>query len=434
MPDSYSVPMRSSAPAGSPTRYTDPQTIDNLLKSSDPETVAESGRSYQKFALVYEKIASELISLGSDLHEAWTGKDATAVQSQLREVWSAAVTVHKIASAFGVAVERHGSESLAWYKYNKPPSAGLAEAQSWMAGANERVAQSWNSLPPDLATTLPPAASVDEHTPAMLDPAGEYGGSSESSAVGGTLGVREPDKADLPGGATHRTTHGSVSRLAGLPPTGTGGLPSGEIGLPTAGPAGLDPGGTVFPSATGPISAPGLVGGFPPFGRNDLGGRQPASVDPAGPRGPCATTLSSEAEATEANAVTRAGTGPILGGDAGRKERERTRKTWLAEDEDVWTGDLQSAPPLIGSGSGIKPPERETSPVEVEIDLTGDDVDLAGILDSLHASRPEDPAAEIAELRAKLERLERQVQAEARTMNPAAEETSNPDWITGGDG
>ncbi|HZE31491.1 MAG TPA: hypothetical protein VE198_08660 [Actinoallomurus sp.] len=57
----------------------------------------------------------------SDLHDAWSGESAAATaQSQLREVWSAATTVHKTASTFGVAIERHGSEHLAWYKYNKP--------------------------------------------------------------------------------------------------------------------------------------------------------------------------------------------------------------------------------------------------------------------------------------------------------------------------
>src|SRR3569833_2626943 len=157
MVDSYVSPMRSTAPAGSPSEYTDPRRIDALLKTSDPDAVAAAGRSYQRFAEAYEKIAGALLSMRTDLHDAWKGEDAAAAQSQLRELWSAATTVHKTAQTFGVTIERHGSEHLAWYKYNKPPSKSLAEAQSWMTGAIERVSQSWNSLPPDLSTTLSPA-------------------------------------------------------------------------------------------------------------------------------------------------------------------------------------------------------------------------------------------------------------------------------------
>src|SRR3954462_12807720 len=142
MAKSFVGPMQSSAPAGSPKQYTDPKQIDAILKSSDPEAVAESGRSYQKFAAVYEKVAGELLGMGSDLHDAWSGEAAAAAaQSQLREGWSGAGTVHQAAQTFGVTIERHGSEHLAWYKYNKPPSKDLPEAQSWMTGANERVTQ-----------------------------------------------------------------------------------------------------------------------------------------------------------------------------------------------------------------------------------------------------------------------------------------------------
>jgi hypothetical protein len=82
--DSFVGPMRSSAPLGSPTQYTDPKQIDAILKSSDPEAVAESGRSYQKFAAAYEKIAGELLGMRSDLHDAWSGEPAAAAAQSLR--------------------------------------------------------------------------------------------------------------------------------------------------------------------------------------------------------------------------------------------------------------------------------------------------------------------------------------------------------------
>ena len=127
----------------------------------------------------------------------------------------------------------------------------------------------------------------------------------------------------------------------------------------------------------------------------------------------------------------------MLGGGTGREERERTRQTWLAEDEDVWTGDIESAPAVIGSESGaVKPPEPAESSdpfVGLDIDLTGDGVDLTDILDQLGESTEKDPAAEIAELRAKLERLERQGDAERGIVSHGVDMTEDPDWMTGED-
>jgi hypothetical protein len=35
-------------------------------------------------------------------------------------------------------------------------------------------------------------------------------------------------------------------------------------------------------------------------------------------------------------------------GGQGKGEEERERSTWLTEDEDVWGGDADTAPPVIG--------------------------------------------------------------------------------------
>src|SRR4051794_3168763 len=237
--------MRSTAPTGSPARYTDPKKIDAILKTSDPEAVAASGRSYQKFAAAYEKIAAELLSMRSDLHDAWSGEAAAAAaQSQLREVWSAATTVHKTASTFGVAIERHGSEHLAWYKYNKPPSKDLPEAQSWMTGANERVTQAWGSLPQDLSTSLPPG-EAKEHADRWIP-----GSSGSSGDPGGSVG------SSSGGHSRSSAAGGHVSR--GVVPAETGSGDTQLAGLPSAGsvPPGGTPGGDV----------PGVIGGFPPGG------------------------------------------------------------------------------------------------------------------------------------------------------------------------
>jgi hypothetical protein len=39
---------------------------------------------------------------------------------------------------------------------------------------------------------------------------------------------------------------------------------------------------------------------------------------------------------------------PMAPGQGGKGGEERERETWLSEDEDVWGGDDDTAPPVIG--------------------------------------------------------------------------------------
>jgi hypothetical protein len=418
---------------GSPTQYTDPKQIDAILKSSDPEAVAESGRSYQKFAAVYEKIAGELLGMRSDLQDAWSGEPAAAAaQSQLREVWSAAATVHQTAQTFGVTIERHGSEHLAWYKYNKPPSKDLPEAQSWMTGANERVTQAWGSLPQDLSTSLPPGAGWKSgHAPTTAPPSdGDpySGGPGHQSRLASSESVSEgsPPGATLP--SHDSVIDGSGTQLAGLPTAAPGidpnVLPGGGTNLLPGPGTGLPPGSVTPAGGLSGSTMPGVIGAGPVGGYR---GGQPRSP---GLRGTLSSGAAAAASEAESGAAARSGlTGPVVGG--GREtEKERSRESWLAEDEDTWTGGIQAAPRLIGEEKrAVETPEsaEEPAPIEVEIDLTGDDVSLEDILDKLAARPAKGPAAEIADLKARLERLERRARSQPGVVH------GESDWIGGGD-
>jgi hypothetical protein len=403
--------MRSTAPAGSPTAYSDPKSIDALLKSSDPEAVAASGRSYQMFAEAYEKIAGELLSMRTELHDAWAGEDAAAAQSQLREVWSAAATVHETASTFGVTVERHGSEHLAWYKYNKPPSKDLPEAQSWMTGANERVSQAWGSLPQDLSTSLPPGQEQDHSglwRSGTSASSGASGDASPGSGEGGGLdaGGAAVPLGHLPQARTMPAANGDPgTSLAGLPVSGgtlggaetlpgqLGGSPvGGQLGPVISG-GGTPPGfGGVVPGVI--TSARGLIG----TSRFTSGGPLPAEV------------AAEETGVAGAGKTARPGAAGFPGGaGADDRERERTRRAWMAEDEEVWTGEVQAAPQVIGVESEVA---RHSAQAPLEIDLsTGDDV-ITDLLEELSDDRPQDVQAEIAELRSKLAGLQKRAARE----------------------
>jgi hypothetical protein len=404
--DIHIAPMRAGAPSGSPSAYTDPKVIDALLKSSNPEKVAESGQSYQKLAATYEKIANELLGMGGDLNEAWRGKDAAAAQSQLREVWDSAAKVQKTASDFGVAVERHGSEYLAWYKYNKPHSTNLAEAQNWMTGANQRISQSWDSLPQEISTSLPPAPHDRRGNPAT-DTGFTTGGS------GGTTFSPGGTHSSLPTGGT---IHGTPSGGATLADFNSGGPPQSLS-------SGLSAGGTGGGLPTGATT--GGLGGLGGVGGVESGG----VIGTSGGLSSGTAQSAAAAEEAEAAAASRSGImGPMLGGGAGgnSQEQERRRDHWLAEDTETWEND-EAAPPVIGKHE--PEPDEPEPELPAEVDLTNDD-DIADLLGELDEDQPADPAAEIAALRAKLERLERQVGPD----KPAGDDTADGlGWMAGED-
>ncbi|GAA4486061.1 hypothetical protein GCM10023191_011600 [Actinoallomurus oryzae] len=433
MVDSYVSPMRSMAPTGSPSQYTDPKSIDALLKSSDPEAVAASGRGYQKFAEAYEKIAGVLLDMRTDLHDAWAGKDAAAAQSQLREMWSTAGAVREAAKTFGVTIERHGSEHLAWYKYNKPPSKSLSEAQSWMTGANERVAQAWGSLPQDLSTTLPPGQHDLRRRPASDEPSsGTYDASGsdatpEGLTDGGDSGHHHSStEPDVVGG----DGTGLGTNLAGSTPStmvgGDNGLDGGPLlGVP-GGVRGSSPSG-VGTSGLGLISPGGVLG-------------EGAGVGGAG-RVSGAVRAQAVAEAQSAEAAAEApAMGSVVGAGAAREERERTRRSWLAEEEEVWTDGVEFAPGLIEGDPVVAQEEAEPVDAPVEIDLSADSDVISEILAGLDAdtsaesadSEVKDVSTQISELRVQLARLERQRDAE-RGLSVVGDEDPAGDWPGGDD-
>lgn len=444
MNDSFATPMRAGAPSGSPESYTDPKSIDDLLSWTEPEAVAASGRSYQKLAAAHEKIAGELLRMRDELHEAWRGKDASAAQSQLREVWRAATTVQSTANDFGTAVERHGSEYLAWYKYNKPASKDLPEAWSWMSGANTRIAQSWSAMPSDISTTLPPAATDSTVTGSTeLTAAGGAAAptASPSGRHGGTLPTGTPSH-----GGTHSSSGANLADFSSGPP------PSFSSGLSPTGPGGGLQSGTPLPPGTTPGTGGlsgvggglgGVGGGLGSTGRvGGLGGvavpSEGEGLDSGltGTRGGATpesaaqnAAAAEEASAAEAGTAARSSgmLGPMIGGVGGggnRQESEQTRRAWLAEDRETWSGE-EASTGLIGNDQPEPEPEPEAP---AEIDLSNED-EVAALLNEL-PDDPTEPEAKIAALRAKLARLESQVAEKATTDDDTGHSHG---WMVGED-
>ncbi|MFB4303744.1 WXG100 family type VII secretion target [Actinomadura sp. NTSP31] len=299
MTDEHTFPMRESAPTGSPASY-DRKSIEELLKSSEPGAVTESGHAYVRFSQAYQRITQRLAQAGHDLNEAWSGTDAAAAQVQMRDLWASSHTISATARDFGTAVERHGSEYLGWYKNSMPQPKTDAEARSWMQGANERITETWTSLPPNISTQLPnnlmtygapitPGGSGG--TPASGAPAGSggsavSGGSSDLSSTPTPAGA--PSGSTRPGAAAPSGTSPHSGSAPLVPSTG-GGSPYGgrpnTPGSPSGGGGGTDLSGVVPPAGSGggnsgpPLTTPPTS----PSGSSLGPGAGPQPSQPGGP-------------------------------------------------------------------------------------------------------------------------------------------------------
>ncbi|WP_433141065.1 hypothetical protein ACQPZ8_42980 [Actinomadura nitritigenes] len=268
MTNEYTYFMRDGAPTGSPGRY-DRASILHHLKSSDPDAVTEAGEAYLRFAAAYEKLTPKLAQIGQDLNDAWNGTDAAAAQEQMRNLWASSHTIGAASRDFGTAVERHGSEYLAWYKNNMPQPKDDAEARSWMQGANERITETWTAIPPSISTALW-SSNIEHGGLISTTPAGGSGGPGAPGGPGGSDGS---------GGA-----FGSATRGASPPghSSAGGSVAGGSPGTLMPSPVPGSPGGPENPNA--PAVPPGQH--TPDIGSHANQGTDLSGVLPPGASGP----------------------------------------------------------------------------------------------------------------------------------------------------
>ncbi|MGH3379341.1 MAG: hypothetical protein ACRDP6_31875, partial [Actinoallomurus sp.] len=240
-----------------------------------------------------------------------------------------------------------------------------ADAQAWMDYANRRVSETWNALPPELTTTLPPVSNAAQHT------AGPYGGSSAggSGADHGSTsdrhGVHGLDGQSGSGGRfgpgdqlSPHDRHGRPSDAGGVDLAGFDGSHGTGLGVGLGGPAGSAPsdiGSSGLPGlgGTGTGGAP-TTGGLPAAGGTTTGtpGNKGSGAG-AAPFGAENPTAARQAAGIRPTGGSGAG-GPMLsaGSGQGPGERELTRNKWSPEDRETWTGKSQSAPSVVGEPGG----------------------------------------------------------------------------------
>jgi uncharacterized protein YukE len=345
--------------------------VREIVLNTHPDKVRTAGETYtaisNRMSTTIETVYTQTQAMG----QHWSGKDAEACLKQMQKMYDQAYEIYDKSSTTGSALTDHATK-LQWYRDHVPGGGavnglsggeavlgivsptGLAlkdsifgsdddnAAKEFMQHLQQRTTEANDAFPSDIVNNQAGASVTDYNSPTYppggpngpgnfgggggvpKDPFGAGGGAHAPSDPFGSghTGIHSPtDPYGGTGGHSPNDpfgTGGSGTSLAGFDPTGGGGLaggPGGGFGgdpLGSAGAGGLNGAG---PGGLGP----GVGGG--------LGAGAGAGAGGAGMAG--------------------RGMMPMAGGH-GQGEKERERSTWLTEDEDVWGGDGDAAPPLIG--------------------------------------------------------------------------------------
>ncbi|MFA1537728.1 WXG100 family type VII secretion target [Actinomadura monticuli] len=386
--------------------------VKKVVDSMQPAKVDTAATTYGAVAKRMDDSVGLIYNQATRMVEAWGGKDAEKAMDQMNKAYRQAQEIQTKSSTTSQALAAHAKSQRGWqqaYGSGSAMDSWVKDAVNWgeralalnpttapaaigslignnygaedaMNAINNGTVDSNNNFPrgivqdmpqadPRLGETdpiTPPGTGKPPGSPKMPGGPGSPGGPGD--VPGGPGG---PDLPSGPGGP------GGPGDIPGGPPGGPGsdipGGPNGP-GLP-GGPGGPDlpggpggPGGGIpgtdlasLPPGGGPGGGPGLGGGGMPGGGPGLGGGGLGGGPGAGPgglggglgAGPGAFGAGPGAFGKNALAGKggMAGMGMPMGGAGARgggDGNEHERSTWLTEDEDVWGGDDDTAPPVIG--------------------------------------------------------------------------------------
>lgn len=368
--------------------------IDTFSKSADPYAKAQG-----LLMATYEELSTQAYSLA----DLWQGKASVEFQKNLKALYESACALADATGQVNVAIGYHASdlqtlkENVDKMKPDTSESAGdwffgdswdplgishrTTDAEQHQNQANQKV-QDWvnkdlthnttsytyTELPKSVHLTIP-NPTPGAYDPNKTKPGGPDGPGGLPTGGGGGGGMPNmtpttphttpptphltptsyhpnTDLTNLPSHHTPATPPGSdLSGLDTHMPGGPGGGPNLSQGLGGPGGGGgpglggLDPHGGGLGGPGGGLGGPGMSG---------LGARG-AGANGAGLGGAAAEEAAAQRAAMGGRGGMNGGMPMGMGaGAGGGQEQERERTTWLTEDEDVWGGDGDVAPPVIG--------------------------------------------------------------------------------------
>jgi uncharacterized protein YukE len=359
----------------------DVEAVRAMLRDMRPGEVDQSAAAYNKVAARMQTSVELLYNQATKLAEAWGGEAAQNAMRQLQKTYDQANEIRAKSQQTGGAMSVH-ADMMRSYQANPPEEAGgggimggivkVASAVSPAVGVGAAAATNDNAdefmgrlqgdtvksngnFPRDIQTDMANVESYQE--PPISEPDPGHGPGGGGGGGGGSVGG-----GHLPGAGGGGLGSGGSVGGGHLPGAGGGGIDGGSVGgghLP-GGVGGVGGGGTDLAGAGGG-GLPGGVGGGSLGGGAGLGGGVGGGGLPGGGLGAGAGVgvlgggagggagIGAGAGAGK-GAAGRPGMGSPMGGHGGggEGEEERERSTWLTEDDDVWGGDGDTAPPVIG--------------------------------------------------------------------------------------
>ncbi|WP_119726947.1 WXG100 family type VII secretion target [Thermomonospora amylolytica] len=367
--------------------------VRDIVDGMKPDQVRAGAKTYKDLSSDMDNTIRLFYRVADRMVDKWSGKDAQAALEQMNKAYRQAVELQTKANEVQHAMYSHASrqdswkstygsggatdswvrEVARWASIVQPVNPGMVASfigNNWAAGEalqsiNNGTVESNNQFPAEIRTDVPQFSDLNNFKPpgdnntgtpkppntdmpgSGKPPSGDLPKTPDGMKPGdlpkppddmkpsgppntpqppsGPGDYNPPKPGDYPGPGS------GGSNLAGLPSggggTGLGGTPGGLPGGGGAGggvPGGLGAGGGGLAGGPG-----GLPGGVP--GGMGRGGPGSGGLGAAG----------------------RGGFGGMgmpmgAGGHGGGKGEERERTTWLTEDEDVWTGDQDAGPSVIG--------------------------------------------------------------------------------------
>lgn len=371
--------------------------VKKVVDSMQPGRMDTAAATYGKLAKRMDESVGQIYKQATRMVEAWGGDDAEKAMTQMNKTYRQAQEIHNESDTTSKALTTHataqrqwqnaygsGSAMDSWVKdavswgqrvlatnpATAPAAIGGLIANNWgaedaMNAINNGTKESNNNFPTGIVQDMP------EANPNLWDkePPGGGGKPPGSPKMPGGGGPPGGGPGGIPGGPGGPPEIPGGPGGPGDPPGGPGGpgIPPGGPGGPGIPPGG--PGGPEFPGGGGgpggtdlasmPGGGPGLGGGGGGLGAGGVGGGPGslgaggAGVGPggmgAGPGGGIAGGPGAFGKGAGKGGMT--GMGMPMGAGArggGGDGNEHERSTWLTEDEDVWGGDDDAAPPVIG--------------------------------------------------------------------------------------
>ncbi len=364
----------------------DVEAVRAMLQAMRPQDVDRASAAFNRVASRMTTSVELLYNQATKLTEAWGGEAAQNAMRQMQKTYDQANEISSKSRESGGAMAAH-AEMMRSYQANPPEEAGgggimggvvkvasaVSPAVAVGAGAasNDNADEFMGRLQNDTVNSngnFPRGIQADManiqsyNQPPITEPYGGGGGGSVGGGGGGSVGGGHlpgtgggVGGGHLPGGGGSvggghlpgaggggaggggDIGGGGLSGGGGTDLAGLGGGPGGG-GLPGGG-AGLGGGGAGLGSAGG--------GGL---GAGGLGGPNPAGIGGMGAGRGAGGGIAGEGAGAGKGAAGRGGMGAPMGGHGGGSEgeEERERSTWLTEDDDVWGGDGDTAPPVIG--------------------------------------------------------------------------------------